>query len=71
MDSKRTDLVRGFATIAEFAEALGVSELTVKRWVRKGHLPSVQIGRTRLIPSDALKSLSQAAPSAGKGGAQR
>lgn len=31
-------------TLAQAAQRLGVHEATVRRWVRKGHLPAIQTG---------------------------
>jgi excisionase family DNA binding protein len=36
------------------AEMLGVSQVSVQRWCLDGTLPSVKLGRRRLIPSEAL-----------------
>jgi excisionase family DNA binding protein len=49
------DITRGFLRPAEFAEALGVSVITVQVWVRDGRLPAVRLGRLILIPEDALR----------------
>jgi excisionase family DNA binding protein len=46
-----------FLTVAEFANAHGVREPTVLRWVRSGELPSIRLGRRVLIPADALDRL--------------
>jgi len=40
--------------IADAAERLGVSAVTVKRLVASGELPSVLVGDRRLIPASAL-----------------
>jgi len=39
----------------EAAQALGVSERTVGTWIADGTIPSVLIGRCRLIPVDSLR----------------
>lgn len=41
-------------TIPEAAEALGISPWLVRRAVRDGTLPHIQIGRRVLIPRKAL-----------------
>ncbi|MBN1237177.1 MAG: helix-turn-helix domain-containing protein [Gammaproteobacteria bacterium] len=42
--------------IADAARALGVSESTVWRMIRRGALPSVRQGGRRLVPSGALRA---------------
>lgn len=54
LDHATTD---GFLSVARFATVLGVTEPTVHRWVRNGVLPCVRLGRTVLIPADALKRM--------------
>ena len=41
-------------TVAEAGEALGVSESTIWRLIRRGSLPSMLRGGRRLVPSTAL-----------------
>jgi excisionase family DNA binding protein len=43
-----------FITIAEAAVRLGVSEKTVRRWIRDGKLPAVRMGSQIRIPLGAL-----------------
>jgi excisionase family DNA binding protein len=43
-------------TVAEAGEALGVSESTIWRLIRRGALPSLRRGGRRLIPAAALAS---------------
>jgi excisionase family DNA binding protein len=40
---------REFLSVKQAATLLGVSDWTVKAWVRKGHIPSRVIGGTRRI----------------------
>jgi len=42
-------------TTAEVAQALGVAEITVKKHVGLGTLPSITIGRARRIRRDVLE----------------
>lgn len=42
-------------TTKEVAEILGLSELTIKRHVYEGSLPSFKVGRARRIPRAALE----------------
>jgi excisionase family DNA binding protein len=41
--------------IREAAAVLGVSERTIRRLVKEGKLPTVQIGSRRLFRSDTLR----------------
>lgn len=43
-----------FLTITQVATLVGVSERTVRRWIKHGWLPCLVIGRTRRIPIDGL-----------------
>jgi|GEM_PF-3985850 len=36
-------------TLAKYAEQIGVSESTVRAWVHKGLLPTLKIGKRRMI----------------------
>ena len=36
-------------TMDEYAKAIGVSDRTVKEWVLDGKLPSVKIGKRRMV----------------------
>lgn len=42
-------------TIAEVAEYMGLSEYTIRRWVRSGVLPVTKLGRSVRIRSDELE----------------
>lgn len=48
-------------SVAEVAEALGVSEWTVRREITEGRLPSMRLGTSPharlVIPADAVKAL--------------
>lgn len=41
----------------EVAEMFGVSERTVREWIARGEIPSVKVGRSRLVHRDWLDSL--------------
>ena len=41
-------------SVDEAAEALGISRSTVYRELNAGRLPSVKIGRRRLVPASAI-----------------
>jgi excisionase family DNA binding protein len=43
-----------FLTVAEVAEAMRVSKMTVYRLVHAGTLPAVQVGRSFRIPERAV-----------------
>ena len=42
---------------AEVAAKLGVSDMTVRRWIRSGQLPSFKVGSARRVPRTALDEL--------------
>jgi excisionase family DNA binding protein len=44
-------------SIKESGAVLGVSANTVRRLVAAGRLPSIRIGRRRLVPVEALKEM--------------
>ncbi|WP_081613787.1 helix-turn-helix domain-containing protein [Rhodopirellula sallentina] len=44
-------------SIVEAAQAMRVSESTVKRMIKRGELRSVQAGRRRLVPIQAVEDL--------------
>ena len=50
-----------FLTVKEFAQLQGVSESTVRLWVRRNGLPHVKMGTTR-IPPDAMERMLSMAP---------
>lgn len=39
----------------EAAQAVGVSERTMSAWLNDGTVPSVKVGRCRLVPIDLLR----------------
>ena len=46
-----------YDTPAAFAERIGVPAERVIRWIREGRIPHVKLGRTILVPRDALDRL--------------
>jgi excisionase family DNA binding protein len=43
-----------FLTVAEVAEIMRVSKMTVYRLVHSGEMPAVRVGRSFRVPQDAL-----------------
>ncbi len=55
---------RSFLSVPEFASNTGLSTRTIWRLIREGELPSLQIGRRRLIQLDAgVKAIARIAQS--------
>lgn len=46
-----------FLTVAEVAEAMRVSKMTVYRMVHAGDLPAVRMGRSFRVPQKAVEDL--------------
>lgn len=44
-----------FLTVAEVADAMRVSNMTVYRILRSGELPAVRVGRSYRVPEEALE----------------
>jgi excisionase family DNA binding protein len=44
-------------TIRQAAHRLGVSETTIRRWIRADAIPAIKVGGTWLIPADDLDAL--------------
>ena len=45
-----------YLTVAEVAETMRVSKMTVYRLVHGGELPAVRVGRSFRVPQDALEA---------------
>ncbi len=45
-----------FLTVAEVAEMLRVSRMTVYRWVHAGDLPAVRFGRSFRVPQQVVEA---------------
>ncbi|NYE95549.1 excisionase family DNA binding protein [Psychromicrobium silvestre] len=43
-----------FLTVAEVADVMRVSKMTVYRMIRSGELPAVQFGRSYRVPENAV-----------------
>jgi excisionase family DNA binding protein len=48
-------LVGSFLTVAEVANLMRVSKMTVYRLVHGGQLPAVRVGRSFRVPEDAVR----------------
>ncbi len=46
-----------FCSTAELAKKIGVSRITVFRWIKEGKLKAERIGRNYVISEDAVKRL--------------
>ena len=53
MPSEQPGRVR-FLTVAEVAEVMRVSKMTVYRLLHSGEMPAVRVGRSFRVPQDAL-----------------
>ncbi|WP_282853075.1 helix-turn-helix domain-containing protein [Gulosibacter sediminis] len=53
MDSELSDV--HFLTVAEVAELMRVSKMTVYRMVHAGDLPAVKFGRSYRVPESAVQ----------------
>ncbi|MGL5823834.1 MAG: helix-turn-helix domain-containing protein [Nocardioides sp.] len=54
-----------FYSVAEFARALGVGEMTVYRAIHAGRLPAVKFGGRYLVPARVLEELIESAMATG------
>jgi excisionase family DNA binding protein len=52
--SEQTPRVR-FLTVAEVADVMRVSKMTVYRLLHSGEMPAVRVGRSFRVPQDALE----------------
>lgn len=59
MDSETITRPRLLLTVEEAAEVLAVGRTTVFHLIRSGQLATVQIGRLRRVPMDALHELTR------------
>jgi excisionase family DNA binding protein len=50
-----------YLTVAEVAEVMRLSRMTVYRFVQRGDLPAVRVGRSYRVPADALEAYLAAA----------
>jgi excisionase family DNA binding protein len=61
-----TEGKRDWLNVAEMAEVMGVSEMTLYRAIANGEFPAVRIGRRLFIPARLLDQLAEAAISTGR-----
>ncbi len=54
-----------FLTVAEVAEMVRVSRMTVYRWIHNGELPAVRFGRSFRVPQQAVEQFMEQAALAG------
>jgi len=45
-----------FLTVAEVAEIMRVSKMTVYRLVHSGEMPAIRVGRSFRVPQDAVET---------------
>lgn len=48
---------KDYLSLREAADALSVSELTARRWVKSGKLAAAQPGKMYLVPRSAVEKL--------------
>ncbi|WP_372594415.1 helix-turn-helix domain-containing protein [Actinotalea sp.] len=51
-----------YLTVAEVAETMRVSKMTVYRLAQSGELPAVRVGRSYRVPIEALEAYLAASP---------
>ena len=56
---------RKFLSVADAAEVLGLSEMTLYRVIQAKSFPAVRVGRRLFIPSQALDDMAAAAIASG------
>jgi excisionase family DNA binding protein len=54
-----------FLTVAEVADMVRVSRMTVYRWIHTGELPAVRFGRSFRVPQQAVEAFMEQAELAG------
>ena len=54
-----------FLTVAEVADLVRVSRMTVYRWIHTGELPAVRFGRSFRVPQQAVETFMEQAELAG------
>ncbi|MBO1753422.1 helix-turn-helix domain-containing protein [Actinotalea sp. BY-33] len=59
-----------YLTVAEVADTMRVSRMTVYRLVHGGELPAVRVGRSFRVPQDALEAYLAASSVEGEQGSQ-
>jgi excisionase family DNA binding protein len=56
---------RRFYSVAEVAEMLGTSEMTLYRAINAGEFPAIRIRGRLIVPAKALEAMEEAATSTG------
>ena len=64
--SRRPSSVRKWLSIAELADELGMSQMTLYRVIAAGEFPAVRIGRRLFVPARVLDDLAKAALASGR-----
>jgi excisionase family DNA binding protein len=54
--TQRSVSVNGLLSIKEVAERLSCSEAMLKKWIAKGRIPTVRVGRLRRIRQQDLEA---------------
>lgn len=44
-----------YYTISQFARALGITNMTVYRWIKDGRIKTVRVAGKRMIPKSELR----------------
>jgi excisionase family DNA binding protein len=52
-----TDAHKKLLTVAEFAEALGMTQAGVRRWILERRISTIRLGRLCRIPSEEIDRL--------------
>lgn len=60
-----------YLTVAEVADVMRVSRMTVYRLVHGGELPAVRVGRSFRVPQDALEAYLAASSTERHGGGEQ
>jgi excisionase family DNA binding protein len=48
-------IMQQYYTISQFAKALGVTNMTVYRWIEQGKVKTIEVVGKRMIPAEELK----------------
>jgi excisionase family DNA binding protein len=55
--SQRPEPIPEFAAVGDIATLFGRSERTIRRWIGRGHLPALRVGRSIFIRGDDVAVL--------------
>lgn len=56
---------RGLLSVAQLAAEVGISQMSLYRLIKAGHLPSVRLGSRIFVPSKVVDQLTEAAMASG------